>query len=47
MKYLLNTNTGTEREIVYFKHNNNQILAEHVDELVATGNYKIIEKEEV
>jgi len=46
MKYLLNTETGSEREIVYFKHNNNQILAEHVDELVETGNYIIIEKED-
>ena len=46
MKYLLNLETGSEREIVYFKHNNQQILAEHVDELVAKGTYKIIEKED-
>ena len=46
MQYLLNTETGSERAIVYFKNDNTEILAEHVSELVATGKYKVIEKED-
>ena len=48
MQYLLNTNTGSEREIVYFRTDldNSQVLIENVSELVATGNYKVIEKED-
>ena len=46
MQYLLNKKTGSQREVVYFKSENNQILAEHVSELVATGNYELIENED-
>ena len=46
MKYVVNLNTGKEYEMVYFKSNNDQILAEHVSELVATGNYELIERED-
>ena len=48
MKILLNKTTGGQREIVYFRtdDDNSQIHAEFVDELVATGKYEIIEKED-
>ena len=47
MKYVVNLETGKEYEVVYFKHNNDQVLAEYVDGMVSTGNYEVIEKEEV
>ena len=47
MQYLVNIETGYEREIVYFKHNNQQILTEHVDGALATGNYRVEEREEL
>ena len=46
MKYVRNLETGKEYEMVYFKHNNNQVLAEYVDGMVATGKYELIEKED-
>lgn len=46
MKKVVNKETGKEYEMVYFKFNNDQILAEHVSQLVATGKYELIEIEE-
>lgn len=46
MKYVVNLETGKEYEMVYFKHNNDQVLAENVDEMLATGKYELIERED-
>ena len=46
MKLLRNIETSKEYEVVYFKHNNDQVLAEYVDEMVTTGLYEEVEKED-
>ncbi len=46
MKYVVNLETGKEYEMVYFKYNNDQVLAEYVDDMVSTGKYELIEKED-
>ena len=46
MEYIVNNNTGKEYEVVYFKFNNDQVLAEHTSAMVASGDYSIIEKDE-
>ena len=46
MKYLKNIETGKVLDVVYFKRNNGEVLAEYADRLIATGNYVEHVKEE-
>ena len=46
MNVIINNETGKEREVVYFKHNNNQVLAEYVNTMVATGKYRVEDRED-
>ena len=39
---LRNLETGKEMEIVYFKNNNGEVLAEYVSEKLKTGKYELI-----
>ena len=43
---LINTETGTISEVVYFKQNNGEVLAENVNEVLASGNFEILIEED-
>ena len=45
MEYLKHLVTGKKYPTVYFKHNNGEVLVEHIDALLDTGNYELIKEE--